>query len=839
MKISRALLWSVALATTSTVNAQTVTTQPAILTTSDNAVTITFHADGGNRALFDRTGDVFAHTGLITSSSKDCSDWKYSPTWGDNQAKYKMTEDGNNTWTLHIDNIREFYGVTDASEQIKALAFVFRDEKGNISAKTATGGNVIVNVFPAGFPESKSVEYPGGTPRMGAVENPDGTVTFCLGAPAKSNVAIAGAWNDYTPSSAADAMNYQDYNGFRYFWTTVSGLEKGKDYPYYYIVDGATQTGDPYARLVLDPWNDQYISPEVFPNLPAYPSEVVSDIAVAVYNSDRDKYDWKVTDFKGVAQSDLIIYELLLRDFTGSEGRALGNGTVKGAIEKLDYLKELGVNAIELLPIMEFNGNNSWGYNPNFYMAPDKAYGTPDDYRALIDSAHERGMAVILDIVLNQSDGLHPWYGMYTRNNTPFYNSSAPHSYSVLNDWNQDCEMVQQQWHDALAYWMTEYKADGFRFDLVKGLGDNSSYDTPYDAATNTWGNPSEANTNRFNATRVARMKSLRDKMVEINPDVYFINENLAGAEEENEMAKDGETNWANINYQACEYVMGYPSNADLNRFYAPLDSRIWGSTVSYAESHDEERVAFKANKYGADGVKGKTKVIMKRLGSLAAQMLLTPGAHMIWQFEELGNGETTKNESGNDTRPKKVNWNLLKDADRKGLHDTYAALCDIRSRYSSLFAEDAATTVELKDWAGRYIALANDRTELYLLVNPSVSDAATLPMPVNPLTGATVNLADSRYTLLAHGYDGTPSPTADGITIPAGSFAVYGGEPGSALTDIATGRHEAFDPQAPAEVFTLSGVSLGVFTTVTDTKLTPGIYILRQGSVTVKHVAR
>ena len=82
MKISRALLWSVALATTSTVNAQTVTTQPAILTTSDNAVTITFHADGGNRALFDRTGDVFAHTGLITSSSKDCSDWKYSPTWG-------------------------------------------------------------------------------------------------------------------------------------------------------------------------------------------------------------------------------------------------------------------------------------------------------------------------------------------------------------------------------------------------------------------------------------------------------------------------------------------------------------------------------------------------------------------------------------------------------------------------------------------------------------------------------------------------------------------------------------------------------------------------------------
>ncbi len=785
-----------------------------------------------------QTSAVYAHTGVITSKSKDCTDWKYAPEWPDNNAKYKMTADGTDTWTLRIDNIREYYGISDASENIKALTFVFRDAAGNSSAKTATGGDFMVNVFPAGFPESKAADYPGGKPKMGCTENPDGSVTFCLGAPAKTNVSIAGAWNNYSPTPS-DVMNYQDYNGFRYFWATINGLEKGKDYPYYYIVDGATQVGDPYANLVLDPWNDTYIPSTVFPNLPAYPSEVINNVAIAVYNSEINTYDWKVNDFKGVAQSDLIIYELLLRDFTGTEGRALGNGTVAGAIEKLDYLKSLGVNAIELLPIMEFSGNNSWGYNPNFYMATDKAYGTPDDYRALIDGAHERGMAVILDIVLNQADGLHPWYDMYTQRSTPFFNGSAPHSYNVLNDWNQDCAMVQEQWRDALDYWMTEFKVDGFRFDLVKGLGDNSSYDTPYDEANNTFGTPSEANTNRFNATRVARMKALRDHMILTNPDVYFINENLATAEEENDMAKDGETNWANINHQAGEYVMGYAKDASLDRFYAPLDSRLWGSTVSYAESHDEERLAFKANKYGADGIKGNTAVIMKRLGSMAAQMMLTPGAHMIWQFEELGNSETTKNSSGNDTKPKKVNWNLLNSPDHKGLHDTYAALCAIRSSYSNLFKEGVATNVNLKNWDARYISLANERTELYLIVNPAVTGTATIPMPSHPSTGATVNLSDSRYHLIAAGYEATPVITPEGVTLPAGSFAVYGGEPDSGISDIATDAPATFDPSAPVEIFTISGTCLGSFPAIGDASLLPGLYLLRQGALTVKHIVR
>ena len=145
---------------------------------------------------------------------------------------------------------------------------------------------------------------------------------------------------------------------------------------------------------------------------------------------------------------------------------------------------------------MEFNGNISWGYNPNFYFAPDKAYGTPDDYKEFIDVCHQNGMAVILDMVFNQSDGLHPWYQMYPVGSNPFYNMNAPHAYSVLNDWNQGFPMVQEQWVDVLRYWMEEYKFDGFRFDLVKGLGDNDSY-----------ANSGDSGTNAYNASRVARMR--------------------------------------------------------------------------------------------------------------------------------------------------------------------------------------------------------------------------------------------------------------------------------------------------------------------------------------------
>lgn len=704
------------------------------------------------------------------------------------------------------------------------------------TARTAQGDNVTKTVDIVRIDGAAQKPYPSGAPVQGAVRAPDGTVTFCIAAPGKSSVMLVGSWNGYAINSAS-AMNKTTVDGYDYFWTTVSGLAPDTDYIYYYVVDGTTPVGDPYANLVLDPWNDRYISPDVFPDMPEYPSHVVSGTPVAVYNSSMNDYDWQVADFKGVPQSDLIIYELLIRDFTGTEGQARGEGTVQGVISKLDYLESLGVNAIELLPIMEFNGNNSWGYNTNFYFAPDKAYGTPDDYRMLIDEIHKRGMAVILDIVFNQSDGLHPWYMMYPIAQNPFYNGSAPHAYSVLNDWNQDNPLVQQQWEDALRYWMTAYKVDGFRFDLVKGLGNNDSYGNTYYPATNTWGTPSDANTNRYNASRVARMKELHKAMMTVNPYAYFINENLAGAQEENEMAADGEINWANINTEARQFAMGYSSNASLNRFYAPLDSRTWGSTVSYAESHDEERMAYSQTKNGTQGVRGNIPASMRRLGSVAAQMLLTPGAHMIWQFQEFGADQSTKNGSGNDTSPKKVVWNYLKNPNREGLMQNYRELCHLRADNPEMFSEGVATTVSCSSWTGRTISLVKGDKEIHMVVNPAPTAQSRVTTPVN--------LGSSKYKLISCSYNTTPQASATGVVLAAGAYAVYGTADIAGVGDIISGDEESIHiygghgcveiegEPASVHVYTLAGAEVPM------SGLEPGIYIVRADNVTAKVVVR
>ncbi len=669
-------------------------------------------------------------------------------------------------------------------------------------------------------------EFPGGVPKMGYTKGDDGSTIFCLGAPSKKQVVIVGSWDDYEVL-AENSMYYQDYEGYRYFWKPIYGLQDGTDYIYYYLIDGTTRVGDPYARLVLDPYNDKWISSSVFPNLPAYPVDKVQNVPLAIYNTAYEEYDWKCTDFQRIDQSDLLIYELLIRDFTGTEGVANGEGTLKGVMGKLDYLQGLGVNAIELLPIMEFNGNNSWGYNTNFYFAPDKAYGTPDEYKALIDECHARGMAVILDIVFNQSDGLHPWYQMYEIAKNPFYNGSAPHAYSVLNDWNQDNPLVAQQWADCVQYWLTVYNVDGFRFDLVKGLGNNNSYDNTYYPATNTWGTPSDANTNKYNATRVARMKVIHDAMREVDPTAYFINENLATAEEENDMAKDGETNWANVNYASCQFAMGFSSGSGLERFYAPLDSRTWGSTVSYAESHDEERMAYKQAEFGTTGVKGDTEASMRRLGSVAAQMLMCPGAHMIWQFQEFGADQTTKESSGgNDTSPKKVIWSYLDDPQHAGLHQSYVELLHLRGDNPQLFKEGVTTTINISqsNWAaGRSIKLSNGTSELLMVVNPMPSTVRNLSV------GFTKDY--SQYKLMSASYGFTPEVSETGtIAVPAGGYAVYGTLDLSGVESIPVDATAATDSDTTATYYNLQGIQV--------TNPTPGgIYIVRRGGKVTKEI--
>ena len=872
-----------------------VTTSPSPLQEDSQDIWIYFHADQGSKGLIGQPASdpVYAHTGACT----DKGDWRYAPNWLDNSAKYQLEYVEPNVWRLYIGDIRQYYGITDPTETVSRLAFVFRNANGSREGKTASGGDIFVDVLQSGLQISlqsdlegsvittdqstvtftvgatknatislkvngdligeaqgkelvaqhtfsnpgdytvtatavadgetatstlnlyymsaaQTKPYPGGNPVMGAVDNGDGSVTFCLAAPGKRSVSIVGSWNDYALNDAG-AMYCDNTGGIEYYWQTVKGIKQGETYLYYYLVDGTIAVGDPYARLVLDPANDKYIPESVFPGLPAYPVEKIQDVCLAVYKSDINAYDWKAADFKGADKDNLIIYELLLRDFTGTEGKALGDGTVRGAIEKIPYLKSLGINAVELLPITEFNGNISWGYNPNFYFAPDKAYGTPDDYKEFIDRCHQEGIAVILDMVFNQSDWHHPWYRMYAVGQNPMYNATAPHAYSVLNDFNQGHPLVRKQWADCVKYWMEEYKVDGFRFDLVKGLGDNDSYANAGDAATNA-----------FNQSRIDNMRAIQLAMAEVNPDAYFINENLAGAEEENAMAAFGQLNWSNLNEQGCQFAMGYQDNSGLEGFYAPNWNRTWGSTVSYLESHDEQRLAYKQKQFGVTAVKS-TKNAMQRLGSAAAQMLMSPGAHMIWQFSEMGNEENTKNaDGGNNTDPKTVNWALLDNQYRAGLANCYAELAAIRNGNPQLFSQDASFIAadRASNWAnGRTLTSTAGSEAIYTFVNPNTDKAITFTHSF-PLGD------NSAYRILSqtYGQEITFDAAASKVTVPANSYVVIGTSGLNAVEEIGGEDADGAEPQ----YFNLQGMRVAA--------PQPGqIHIVKLGAKSYKAIAQ
>lgn len=698
---------------------------------------------------------------------------------------------------------------------------------------TLTESMTVLAVAPATADADKTI------PPLGLTKNVDGSYTFCMAAPQKQSCVVIGSWNDYQ-ASAAGVCRYVDCiidgQPFRYFKTTIpAGVIKGA-FAYYYCIDLTYNVGDPYARLVLDPYNDKYISASVYPGLPEYPQGKVPNNTFLAYHSDTMlDYDWQCKDFKAPDKENLVIYELLFRDFTGTEGKADGNGTVNKAYDKLGYLKDLGINTIELLPINEFNGNISWGYNPNFYMAVDKAYGTPADYKRFIDRCHELGIAVILDVVFNQADGCHPWYQLYEPGKNPFFNLNAPHAYSVLNDWNQGYPLVGEQWRDMLQFWLREYKVDGFRFDLVKGLGDNDSYSNSGDAATNA-----------FNQSRIDRMKQLHGYVREVNPDAYFINENLAGAQEENEMARDGELNWMNLNNAGCQFAMGYQTDSNLNSMNAKDAGRTPGSTVAYLESHDEERLAYKQNQWGVAGVKGNHAVSMQRLGSAAAQMILMPGSHMIWQFSEMGNAQTTKSSGGNNTDPKTVNWNLLKDADNNGLMENYRQLIKIRLAPEN--RELFSTAIQpfgnsLGGWAqGRTIKTTTADRELYCVINPNVTGSITVPVSFQ-------RTGNDDYWIVSKSYGTEPAfnVTSGVVVVPANSYVVVTTRNISGVKDaiednaadwsVSTGQGvvRVNGLTAPAYIYSMSGSQAGVLKVDGELNVPQGIYVVRSAGKSVK----
>lgn len=554
--------------------------------------------------------------------------------------------------------------------------------------------------------------------------------TFVLFAPDKESVVLLGDFNDYAPSN--DYMMKRDGD---YFWITVPNLEKGVEYGYQYLVDGEIKIGDPYSTKILDPWNDKWINEKsmIYPNLKAYPGKFTSDI-VSVFELDPVEYQWTATNYERPKENSLAIYELLIRDFTEE-------GSINAVTAKLDYLKALGVNAIELMPIQEFDGNDSWGYNPCFYFAADKAYGTEKDYKSFIDECHKRDMAVILDVVFNHATGQFPYAKMWwdaknnkTAANNPFFNVDAPHNFSVFHDFKHLYAETKNYFDDVLEFWLEEYNVDGFRFDLTKGFVQNPGN---YDAGG-------------YSAERIGILKHYAQTIREVDEDAYVIFEHFCDQSEEDELYSSvGALCWNNEQRGGYkETVLGF-TGGNKSSF-----ANFKRGRVNNIETHDEERIAYDAITHGQSWVKGSWSVLTKRLQAIYAFHFLTPYPKMMWQFGELGY-DISIEENGRTGR-KPVHWEYFNNINRKALYNAVSKCVTWRTNHEDYYGADNLKVHTWKvgdgDMGGKVLVM--DKVIVVANFNDAES-TTTVEVPAagewtNLMSGAKVELASSYTVKLA-----------------------------------------------------------------------------------------
>jgi len=539
---------------------------------------------------------------------------------------------------------------TTGSHKIKATA--------TLNSSTVTNE---VSVFVKSTTQTASI--PTGM-KNGINKNNDGSVTFVLTAPNKTDVFVLGEFNSWLLN---ETYHMKKDTATNQFWVTIAGLDPNTEYAYQFDVDYSLIVADPFGHKILDPVNDKFIPSVTYPNLKPYPTDSTSGI-VSTFKIVNPTFTWST--FTPPAKNNLIIYEMLIRDFDVVGTNDIGD--YNKAITHLDYLKNLGINAVELMPVSEFEGNDSWGYNPDFHGALDKAYGTPTDFKTFINECHKRGIAVIMDVVYNHVMGSSPlaqmwWDSANNRPSTtnPYLNPIPKHDFNVGNDFNHESSYTKTYVKETLQYWMQEYKIDGFRFDLAKGF-----------TQTNTLGNISLWA--QYDQSRIDILENYATFIWSVNNKAYDILEEFAVNSEEKVLANFGMLQWGNFNSQYNESTMGFGDGSKENITGMSYKSIGWNNPnlIGYMESHDEERLMYKNLQFGNSSGSYNVKTLATALKreELAANFFFTiPGPKMIWQFGELGY-DISINQNGRTGR-KPIHWDYFNDTNRKHVYDIWRTL--------------------------------------------------------------------------------------------------------------------------------------------------------------------
>jgi len=519
-----------------------------------------------------------------------------------------------------------------------------------------------------------TVQDPPANLEYGANYRNDSTVILKFFAPDKNFVYVLGDFTAWTPDPNF-YMNKGTDN--ETWWLEITGLTPDQRYGYQYWVNGEIKIADPYSTLILDPGADANINAATYPNPHPYPAGQTSGFVTIMHPGKAD-YNWQTTSFTPPAKTDLVIYELLVRDFVSTHN-------YQTVIDSLDYLSDLGINAIELMPPGEFENNESWGYNPSFHMALDKYYGTPEKFKEFVDECHNRGIAVIIDMVFNHAFGQNPLVGLYwdaannaPAANSPYFNANCPHPPNCWGfDFNHESNAVQYYMDRINKFWIDEYNIDGFRFDFTKGF-------------TNV-GNVG------FDQNRINLLKRMADEIWAVDSDSYIILEHWAANNEEIQLSDYGMMLWGNVTHGYADNLKGYNGNIE-NGVYT---ARGWTNPhlVTYIESHDEERAMYAmlnaGNQASAWHNVRDTAVALRRMALASTFFYTIPGPKMIWQFQEVGYGVSIDMPCRVCNKP--ILWNYFQEENRKRLYDINASLINLKLNHDVFRTTDFNFTLNGK----------------------------------------------------------------------------------------------------------------------------------------------
>jgi 1,4-alpha-glucan branching enzyme len=455
-----------------------------------------------------------------------------------------------------------------------------------------------------------------------------GTVTFVIRAPFKPFVSLVGDFNNW--NSRANIMTTE---GEGIWWTTIAHPGPTR-YGFYVAIDDQAHAwvGDPYAYELE--WDE--CGPWAF--LPA--ADVLAE---------RKNFAWGDQEWQTPELRDMVIYEVGIRDFGGEwVANRPRYGTFQDLIDRLDYLADLGINAIELMPIQQFPGESSWGYNPVFYFAPARTYGTPEECMRLVDACHRKGIAVILDVVFNHAWGDHPYYQIYPPMYSPKgewlpdLNPFFHHTPEAINmwggvDWDHFVPETTAYFQDVLRHWLQEYHLDGFRFDWVGGVD--------YDSR-----NPMRPDFDAYHGIGAICWAARQAK-----PDVILLGEYwpLYGTHPEKTAAKlihetEMDAVWNGEFHHTMEDVLvqrWHWEKRDVFRSFGGFREQGFGradQVINYTASHDEVRPVHEVLFYARQHIQKPddlswTEVALRKALLGLITLFAAPGVPMLWMGQEYG----------------------------------------------------------------------------------------------------------------------------------------------------------------------------------------------------------